>query len=80
MLRNKVALTVVALAATATIGGLGAASANPGHGKHGPCEHGRHRHNPHCVTTSPTATPTATSTEGSTPSPEPSETESSQSQ
>ncbi|HEY7875779.1 MAG TPA: hypothetical protein VIG64_11730 [Actinomycetota bacterium] len=66
--RSKVALVFVAGALVASMGALGA-EAKPGKGKHGPCEHGRHKGNKHCKVASPVPSSSASSTEAPTPVP-----------
>jgi len=67
-LRSKVALVFVAGALSLSVGALGA-QAKPGKGKHGPCEHGKHRGNKHCKVVSPSPSSSATTTEAPTPVP-----------
>lgn len=67
-LRSKVALVLVAGALSVSTGALGA-HAKPGKGKHGPCEHGKHKGNKHCKVISPTPSSSASSTEAPVPVP-----------
>jgi hypothetical protein len=67
-IRSKVALVFVAGAMAVSMGALGA-QAKPGKGKHGPCEHGKHKGNKHCQVVSPAPSSSATPTEVPTPAP-----------
>jgi hypothetical protein len=70
-LRARTAAITVSIFAAAALAGLGVANATPGHGRHGPCEHGRHVGNPHCRSVAPSSSPSPSASSSDTSSPTP---------